>query len=151
VVTVSPFQVSPRSMRRTETDRRLHERSVLRSYYCWNSPSGVQGRSRHWIVQPLGSFHRVHLDRLFRKSPPPTSRSSLIPSYTASTTTLSRLPTRRTVPSLLSDTDPVPSRATSLKTLSSLAISPSSTKTLPKLPKSPDSLSLSVNSMVSSV
>jgi hypothetical protein len=148
---VSPFQVSPRSMRRTETDRRLHERSVLCSYYRWNPPSGVQGRSRHWIVQPLGSFHRVHFDRLFRKSPLPTPRSSLIPSYTASTTTPSHPPTRPTVPSLLSDTDPVPSRVMFPKTLSSLVISPSSTKTLPKLPKSPDSLSLSVNSMVFSV
>jgi len=72
-------------------------------------------------------------------------------SYTASTTTLNPPPIRPTDPSLLFNTDPDPSRVTSPKTPSSLVISVSRTRTLPKLPKSPDSHSLSVNSMVFSV
>jgi hypothetical protein len=53
---------------------RLHERPVLCSYYCRYPSPRVQGRSRHWIFQPLGPFHRVYLDRLFRKSLNPSSR-----------------------------------------------------------------------------
>ena len=90
-----------------------------------------------------------HLPHSFRSET--QSKHSLTVSCTRNTT-LPRLPlTRPMEPSLPSDTDPVRSRDSSRKTLSPSETWLSSTKTSPRLPRSQDSPSLSVNLTVFSV